>query len=244
MFACGGPSFSPKEEQMNSGLTRVCSGAILILALLIVGRGIASAQLFTTTDFKGRFIASAHGDDQSSTHPFSTPDDSNIGPSINFVSTGVMISDGAGHVCGESSGLCGGFIGANGVMGSLCNGQTGCPVSNSGPTTFHGTYTVDAVTGRIQIDTCADMLPIMGDARTSQTITTIQTFCVVSQPNCTGTKSSIIGADADSANNHKTQLGYLQNHAALAVGTVERENNSFSSGFIVINRLWQKQPGT
>jgi hypothetical protein len=75
---------------MNSGrrLTGICRGTILVLALVVAGRGIASAQLFTTTDFKGRFIAATHGDDQSSTHPFSAPDGSNIGPSINYVSTG------------------------------------------------------------------------------------------------------------------------------------------------------------
>jgi len=231
---------------MSSVVTRVCRGIILITILVFAGRGVASAQLFTTNDFKGRFITSAHGDDQSSTNPFASPDSSNIGPSINFVSTGVMISDGAGHVCGESSGLYGGFIGANGSQGSLCNGQTGCPVSNSGPTTFHGTYTVDAVTGRIQIDTCADgpIVPNTGLKTGGPFVAPIQTFCMNPPPNCLDTNSPIIGASADSENNHKTQLGYLQNHAALAIGTVERENNSFSSGFIVINRLWQKQPGT
>jgi hypothetical protein len=104
-----------------------------------------------------------------------------------------MISDGAGHVCGESSGLYGGFIGANGIQGLLCNGQTGCPVSNSGPTTFHGTYAVDPVTGRIQIDTCVDTLPEVFTSRGSVT-TPVPTFCVVPPPNCQGTNSATIGA--------------------------------------------------
>jgi hypothetical protein len=54
-----------------------------------------------------------------------------------------MQADGVGHVCGESDGF----------YSLMTNGET--PGGNTGPSYFHGTYTIDH-NGRITISTCSD----------------------------------------------------------------------------------------
>ncbi len=171
----------------------------LPISLLAEDRGQAAA--FKLKDFKGRYVSAENAYDLSSVHAFAAPDSSLVGPPIFFATAEVIVSDGKGNVCGEADGFYSG-ISAPGV--------------NLGPSLYHGTYTIDANTGRITILTCSDGAP-------SDT----NKFCATSTPCAAVTKA---------------QVGYLQAQGrAKTVVTVEQigfGTDEDSSGFLVHKREW------
>jgi hypothetical protein len=113
-----------------------------------------------------------------------------------------------GNVCGEADGFYSG-ISAPGV--------------NLGPSLFHGTYTVEAATGRITINTCSDGAPSAAN-----------TFC--------GTSTACVPSIAN-----KIQVGYLQSRDARVITTVEQTTGPGTdqdvNGFLVHKRVWTRKSG-
>jgi len=166
---------------------------------------------FNMKSLSGRYISAENAYDVSSVHAFAAPDGSLVGPPVFFATAAVMVADGNGKVCGEADGFYGG---------------TPPPGVNLGPSLFHGTYTVEDVTGRVTIETASDGAPGGGNV-----------FC--------GTTATI---DTTGKTVFKTQVGYLQNHKAEQVSTVEQINASdaskggccATSGFLVHHRNWTR----
>jgi hypothetical protein len=173
---------------------------------------VSAKKTFDIDDVRGRYVSAETAYDVSSVHAFATPNGSLVGPPVFFAATAVMIADGNGNVCGESDGFYGG---------------TPPPGVNLGPNLFHGTYTVEAATGRITILTASDGAPSVAN-----------TFCGTTTP-ITTTGSAV----------YKTQVGYLQDDDAHTITTSEQINNSDSSqggccavtGFLVHPRVWTKK---
>jgi hypothetical protein len=161
---------------------------------------------FNLDDVEGRYVSAENAYDVSSVHSFAAPDASLVGGPIFFATTAVMKADGDGNVCGESDGFYGGFP---------------PPGVNLGPRLFHGTYTVEAATGRVTILTCSDGAPSLTN-----------TFCGTSTP-C-----------APSFTN-KIQVGYVQSHDARVITTVEQTTGAGTdqdvNGFLVHRRVWTKK---
>jgi hypothetical protein len=168
---------------------------------------------FGLSNFHGRFVSAETAEDVSTEH-LTTDGSGNVGPPIFFAATAVMLADGNGNVCGESDGFYGG---------------TPPPGVNLGPNLFHGTYTVEAATGRITILTASDGAPSLTNV-----------FCGTTAPIDTTGKTTVF----------KTQVGYLQSRDARRVTTAEQINASDSSkggccattGFLVHPRVWQSRP--
>ena len=197
------------------------SGSILLVSLALAGllwarfATLVRADNFDLHDVRGRYVSAETAYDVSSVHPLAAPNGSIAGGPVFFAVTAVMVADGFGKVCGETDGFYGGFP---------------PPGVNLGPNLFHGTYTVEPVTGRITILTVSDGAPSMTNV-----------FCGTNTPiNTTGTAA------------YKTQVGYLQNDdAAQTITTSEQINNSDSSqggccatsGFLVHARVWTRKRG-
>jgi hypothetical protein len=166
------------------------------------------SKAFGLNSLRGRYISAETAYDVSTEHSAAG---GNVGPPIFFSAAAVMVADGKGNVCGESDGFYGG---------------TPPPGVNLGPSLFHGTYTVEAGTGRVTIITAGDGAPSLTNV-----------FC--------GTTKPIITTGVTS---FKTQVGYLQNHRADNVATAEQINASDSSkggccatsGFLVHHRNWTR----
>jgi hypothetical protein len=169
------------------------------------------SKTFGLNSLKGRYISAEDAYDVSSVHAAAAPNASLVGPPVFFAGATVMVADGKGNVCGESDGFYGG---------------TPPPGVNLGPNLFHGTYTVEAGTGRVTIITAGDGAPSLTNV-----------FC--------GTTTPIITTGVTV---FKTQVGYLQGHHADKVATVEQINASDSSkggccatsGFLVHHRNWTR----
>lgn len=189
-------------------------GSLAFLGVFFSHPKRASAdRQFDLDDARGRYISAETAYDVSSVHPFAAPNGSLAGGPVFFAATAVMIADGHGNVCGESDGFYGGFP---------------PPGVNLGPNLFHGTYSVEAATGRITILTASDGAP-----------SALNTFC--------GTNTPI---NTSGATLFKTQVGYLQGHdAADQITTTEQINKSDASqggccattGFLVHSRVWTRQ---
>ncbi len=197
------------------------SGSILLVSLALAGllwarfATLVRADSFVLGDVHGRYVSAETAYDVSSVHPLAAPNGSIAGGPVFFAATAVMVADGFGNVCGESDGFYGGFP---------------PPGVNLGPNLFHGTDTVEPVTGRVTILTASDGPP-----------SPINVFCGTTTPiNTTGTAV------------YKTQVGYLQNDGpAKTITTSEQINNSDSSkggccatsGFLVHARVWTRKSG-
>jgi len=157
---------------------------------------------FSLEDVEGRYVSAENAYDVSSVHPFAAPNGSLAGGPIFFATTAVMKADGDGNVCGESDGFYGGFP---------------PPGVNLGPVLFHGTYAVEAGTGRVTILTCSDGPPSAAN-----------TFCGTSTP-CAPVS--------------KEQVGYVQGHEARVITTVEQTGvgDPDVTGFLVHKRVWTKK---
>lgn len=166
---------------------------------------------FSLEDVEGRYVSAETAYDVSSVHAFAAPNGSLVGPPVFFAATAVMVADGDGNVCGESDGFYGG---------------TPPPGVNLGPNLFHGTYTVEAATGRVTILTVSDGPPSLANV-----------FCGTTTPiNTTGTSV------------FKTQVGYISGHGGKQLVTTEQINASDASkggccavtGFLVHARVWTR----
>ncbi len=189
-------------------VTRACLIVVALLALVgLAAAGSHGRRHFNLADVDGRYVSAETAYDISQ---------GNALPAVLFAGASVMIADGQGHVCGESDG----FYGGNPPPGL-----------NLGPSLFHGTYTVEATTGRITIITASDGPPVP--------LTNV--FC--------GTTAPI---DTTGAVVFKTQVGYLQSDGGDGAGnkivTTEQINASdasqggccATSGFLVHARVWTK----
>ena len=166
---------------------------------------------FNLDDVEGRYTSAETAYDVSSVHAFAAPNGSLVGPPVFFAAATVMIADGKGNVCGESDGFYGG---------------TPPPGVNLGPSLFHGTYSVEAATGRVTNLTASDGPPSAANV-----------FCGTTTPiNTSGTSV------------FKTQVGYLSGHDAKQLVTAEQINASDASkggccavtGFLVHARVWTR----
>jgi|SRR5712691_1246965 len=185
----------------------LCLVAVLALTGASPLPQVGDPTTFSLLSLKGRFISAENAFDVSTSH---SAGGGNVGPPVFFSAAAVMVADGHGKVCGESDGFYGG---------------TPPPGVNLGPNLFHGTFMVEAVTGRVTINTVNDGAP-----------TSTNVFCGTTTPiNTTG------------AFNFKTQVGYLQDFQAERLSTVEQINASDSSkpggccavsGFLVHHRNW------
>ena len=160
---------------------------------------------FDADDVRGRYVSAENAYDVSSVHSFAAPNGSLVGGPVFFATAEVMIADGNGNVCGEADGFYGGFP---------------PPGVNLGPALFHGTYTIEAATGRITIITCSDGAPSLTN-----------TFC--------GTSTACVPPPTG----NKIQVGYLQRHAGV-ITTVEQTTpppaDQDVNGFLVHKRVWTK----
>ena len=169
---------------------------------------------FGLDSVEGRYISAENAYDVSSVHPLAAPNGSIAGGPVFFATAEVMQADGNGNVCGEADGFYGGFP---------------PPGVNTGPSLFHGTYTVEAVTGRVTILTASDGAPSLANI-----------FCGTIAP--INTSGSAV---------YKTQVGYIQNGDANKIVTVEQINNSdaskggccASTGFLVHKHTWTRASG-
>ena len=157
---------------------------------------------FDLDDVRGRYVSAETFYDTSSVHPFAAPNGSLVGGPIEVGSAEVLQADGKGNVFGEIDG----FYGFPG------------PGSNTGPSFYHGQYTVDP-NGRVAITTCSD-------AGTPTTIGTDNTIC----------PASVEG------NSTRLQVGYLQGDDGNKMVTVSQFLSGFpdSTGFVVHTRTWTK----
>lgn len=165
---------------------------------------------FDLTSASGRYVSAESAYDVSSVHALAAPNGSIAGGPVFFAGTAVAQFDGMGNVCGESDGFYGGFP---------------PPGVNLGPNLFHGTYAVEAITGRITILTASDGAPSVANV-----------FCGTNAAIDTTGKKTVF----------KTQVGYLQDTRGSAITTAEQINISDSSkggccattGFLVHPRVW------
>ena len=188
-------------------LTRLATFVVASLALMglvLTQPKPAFAQAtFGLQDVQGRYVSAENAYDTSSVHAFTAPDSSLVGPPIVFAATAVMVADGNGNVCGESDGFYSGIT---------------APGANLGPSLYHGTYSVEADTGRITVETASDGAP-----------SPTNKFCATSTP---------IPPSAVT----KTQVGYLQGNGSTKIATVEQVfgNPNLSPGFLSHHRVWTK----
>jgi hypothetical protein len=192
-----------KKVTLTRPVTFLVASLALAGLLLTQPKPAFTQATFGLADAQGRYISAENAYDTSSVHAFAAPNASIVGPPIFFSTAEVMVADGNGNVCGESDGFYSG-ISAPGV--------------NLGPSLYHGTYTVEADTGRITIETVSDGAPSPANK-----------FC--------GTSTAISPSTVT-----KTQVGYLQGKGATKIATVEQVfgNPNLSPGFLSHRRVWTK----
>jgi len=130
-------------------MNKVARTCLLVVALLALV-GLVSAQHprghFDLDDVHGRYVSAEIFYDTSSVHAFAAPNGSLVGGPIYVASAEVLQADGKGNVCGEVDG----FYAYPG------------PGANTGPSFYHGQYTVGATDGRVVITTCSDASTVTG----------------------------------------------------------------------------------
>jgi hypothetical protein len=177
--------------------------ALLAVAGLVWNRPkpVSAKKGFDLDDVRGRYVSSEIFYDTSSVHAFASPNGSLVGGPIYVASAEVLQADGKGNVCGAVDG----FYAFPG------------PGSNTGPSLFHGQYTVD-YNGRVAITTCSDA--------------TIVGIC---QDN------SVCPPSAE-GNSTRLQVGYIQGEDGNEMVTVSQFLSGFpdSTGFVAHTRTWTK----
>jgi hypothetical protein len=163
---------------------------------------VPAKEKFDLDDVQGRYVSAETFYDTSSVHPFASPNDSLVGGPIEVGSAEVLVADGKGNVYGEVDG----FYGYPG------------PGSNTGPSFYHGQYTVDA-NGRVEITTCSD-------AGTPTAIGTDHTVC---PPSAEG-------------NSTRLQVGYIQDEDGNKLVTVSQFLSGYpdATGFVVHTHVWSR----
>ena len=178
--------------------------ALLALAGLVWNRpkSVSAKGHFDLDDVHGRYVSAEYGYDISDA---SVPALGGIPAPIYYASASVLQADGKGNLCGENDGF---------------YGLTGGPESNTGPSFYHGQYTVDA-NGRIAITTCSDANTVTG----------------ICQDNSTCPASA-------EGNSTRLQVGYIQGDDGNTIVTVAQFLSGFpdSTGFNVHQHTWTKAP--
>lgn len=204
-------------------LTRYYLWFFPLVALAAVGlvwvhqsRSVAAFGGYDLNDISGRYVSAETAYDVSTSHDAGG---GNVGAPVFFATTAVMQIDGNGNVYGESDGFYGG---------------TPPPGVNLGPSFFHGKYTIDVNSGRLEFKTCSDPGPFGGNAPGGGVVL----------PLCNTTGAVV----------YKTLVGYpaitADTGAARTFTTVEQINNSDASkggccattGFLVHARVWVRTP--
>ncbi|MFI5117869.1 MAG: hypothetical protein ACHP8B_14355 [Terriglobales bacterium] len=182
-------------------LTRAC---LLVVALLALA-GLAAAQSqprghFDLDDVHGRYISAEIFLDTSSVHDIAGGVVS--GP-IYVASAEVLQADGKGNVCGEVDG----FYAYPG------------PGSNTGPSFYHGQYTIGKTDGRVVITTCSDASTVTGMCQ----------------------DKSACPASAE-GNSTRLQVGYIQGDDGNKMVTVSQFESGYpdSTGFVAHTRTWAR----
>jgi len=172
---------------------------VALLALV----GLVSAQHprghFDLDDVHGRYISAEIFYDTSSVQSIGGVV---TGP-IYVASAEVLHADGKGNVCGEVDG----FYAYPG------------PGANTGPSFYHGQYTVGKTDGRVVITTCSDASTVTG-------------ICQDSSP---------CPASAE-GNSTRLQVGYIQGDDGNKMVTVSQFESGYpdSTGFVAHTRTWSK----
>lgn len=163
---------------------------------------VSAGRGFGLEDVQGRYVSAETFYDTSSVHPFAAPNNSLVGGPIEVASAEVLQADGRGNVYGEVDG----FYGYPG------------PGSNTGPSFFHGQYTVD-VNGRVAITTCSD----------------------AGNPTTIGTDNTVCPPSAE-GNSTRLQVGYIQDEDATKIVTVSQFLSGYpdATGFVVHTHVWSK----
>ena len=187
-------------------MNKVARTCLLVVALLALV-GLVSAQHprghFDLDDVHGRYVSAEIFYDTSSVHAFAAPNGSLVGGPIYVASAEVLQADGKGNVCGEVDG----FYAYPG------------PGANTGPSFYHGQYTVGATDGRVVITTCSDAGTVTG-------------ICQDSSP---------CPASAE-GNSTRLQVGYIQGDDGNKMVTVSQFESGYpdSTGFVAHTRTWSK----
>jgi hypothetical protein len=178
----------------------LCLPVFAALVGLVWGRpaSTTAAPSFGLGALEGRYVSAEYGYDISSV----LANGAGVYPPIWFAATSLMQSDGEGHVCGESDGF----------YSLMSDGQI--PGGNTGPTYFHGTYTVD-VNGRVTISTCSDTA-----------------FCA--------TRGACGSASKVQVGYLQSVLGNTLTTVEQAFGSPP----NFEAGFLVHSRVWTRDPAT
>ena len=186
-----------REVNMN----KVTRAFLLVVALLALA-GLVSAdhrrEHFDLDDVHGRYVSAEIFYDTSSAHDIGGGVVS--GP-IYVASAEVLQADGKGNVCGEVDG----FYAYPG------------PGSNTGPSFYHGQYTVGKTDGRVAITTCTDATA---------------TFCQDHSP-C---------PPSAEGNSTRLQVGYIQGDDGNKMVTVSQFLSGYpdSTGFVAHTRTWSR----
>jgi hypothetical protein len=185
---------------------------LLGVAGLIWGRPDRGQKAFECSDLKGRYVSAAYEYDGSSIRQES---DGSVTPPQVDGETSYMLTDGKGHVCGETDGY-GLGIDAPGFN---------IPAQ---PMYFLGTYTVDPTTGKLTMYLCV------------ATSTTCTGSYIPTSPVCNGSTTQGY-ATGDLI---RELTGFLESTNGYKVTTLDQVfGDGFSgttSGFLLRARVWTK----